>query len=130
MPAKDIFHDNVKNALIKDGWNITDDLLKLQWGNKDLYVDLGAENNNQIITSSSQLYTSTTSGSTDGRWQIRADSEFLTAGKGGTEPGPFGGIFPYELSGVPNIPIIYELITTGFATDSEGLPVTIGVKSN
>ncbi len=43
MPAKDIFHDNIKNALIKDGWRITDDPLKLQWGNKDLYVDLGAE---------------------------------------------------------------------------------------
>jgi XisH protein len=43
MLAKDIFHDNVKNALIKDGWNITNDPLKLQWGNKDLYVDLGAE---------------------------------------------------------------------------------------
>ena len=43
MPAKDIFHDNVVNALIKDGWNITNDPLKLQWGNKDLYVNLGAE---------------------------------------------------------------------------------------
>ena len=43
MPAKDIFHDNVVNALIQDGWNITNDPLKLQWGNKDLYVDLGAE---------------------------------------------------------------------------------------
>lgn len=42
MPAKDIFHNQVKNALIKDGWNITDDPLKLQWGKKDLYVDLGA----------------------------------------------------------------------------------------
>lgn len=43
MPAKDIFHDHVVNALIKDGWNITNDPLKLQWRNKDLYVDLGAE---------------------------------------------------------------------------------------
>lgn len=43
MPAKDIFHDNISNALIKDGWRITDDPLKLQWGKKDLYVDLGAE---------------------------------------------------------------------------------------
>ena len=43
MPAKDIFHNQVKNALIKDGWNITDDPLKLQWGKKDLYVDLGAK---------------------------------------------------------------------------------------
>ncbi|WP_231599093.1 XisH family protein, partial [Crocosphaera watsonii] len=23
MPAKDIYHDAVKNALIKDGWKIT-----------------------------------------------------------------------------------------------------------
>ena len=43
MSAKDIFHNNVVNALIKDGWRITNDPLKLQWGNKDLYVDLGAE---------------------------------------------------------------------------------------
>jgi hypothetical protein len=43
MPAKDFFHDHVKNALIKDGWTITDDPLHLKWGGKDLYVDLGAE---------------------------------------------------------------------------------------
>ncbi|MFN9868505.1 MAG: element excision factor XisH family protein, partial [Pseudanabaena sp.] len=29
MPAKDIYHDNVCNALIKDGWTITDDPLVL-----------------------------------------------------------------------------------------------------
>ncbi|MBA4182514.1 MAG: fatty-acid synthase, partial [Acidobacteria bacterium] len=27
MPAKDIYHDTVKNALIKDGWTITHDPL-------------------------------------------------------------------------------------------------------
>ncbi len=43
MPAKDTYHKTVKNALIKDGWTITHDPLKLQWGKKDLYVDLGAE---------------------------------------------------------------------------------------
>jgi len=43
MPAKDIFHDAVKNALIKDGWTITHDPLRLTWGGKDMYVDLGAE---------------------------------------------------------------------------------------
>lgn len=43
MPAKDIYHDIVKNALIKDGWTITDDPLRLRWGNDLLYVDLGAE---------------------------------------------------------------------------------------
>ena len=43
MPAKDIYHDTVKNALIRDGWTITDDPLRLRWGNDLLYVDLGAE---------------------------------------------------------------------------------------
>jgi XisH protein len=44
MPAKDLYHDVVKNALIKDGWTITHDPLRLQWGPRDLYIDLGAEN--------------------------------------------------------------------------------------
>jgi hypothetical protein len=43
MPAKDRYHQTVKNALIKDGWTITNDPLHLRWGNKDMYVDLGAE---------------------------------------------------------------------------------------
>jgi len=43
MPAKDIYHDTVKQALVKDGWTITHDPLRLQWGAKDMYVDLGAE---------------------------------------------------------------------------------------
>ncbi|GBF81727.1 XisH family protein [Aphanothece sacrum] len=43
MPAKDIFLDTVKNALIKEGWTITDDPLYLDYGGVDMYVDLGAE---------------------------------------------------------------------------------------
>jgi hypothetical protein len=43
MPAKDIYHDTVRNALIKDGWRITHDPLVLKWGSKDLFVDLGVE---------------------------------------------------------------------------------------
>ena len=43
MPSKDLYHDKVKNALIKDGWIITHDPLRIQWGPKDVYVDLGAE---------------------------------------------------------------------------------------
>jgi hypothetical protein len=43
MPAKDIYHDIVKLALEKDAWKITNDPLILQYGAKDLFVDLGAE---------------------------------------------------------------------------------------
>lgn len=42
MPARDIYHDVVKQSLIKDGWTITDDPLHLKWGRKDMYIDLGA----------------------------------------------------------------------------------------
>lgn len=43
MPAKDVYHDTVKAALSKDGWTITDDPLSLPIGDRDLFVDLGAE---------------------------------------------------------------------------------------
>lgn len=44
MPARDIFHDKVRNALVKDGWVITDDPYSLKWDdNEKLYVDLAAE---------------------------------------------------------------------------------------
>ncbi len=43
MPAKDIYHDTVKRALIKDGWTITKENLQLRWGVKYTYVDIAAE---------------------------------------------------------------------------------------
>jgi XisH protein len=43
MPAKDIFHDRCKAALIKDGWHISHDPYSLKVGKKDLFIDLGAE---------------------------------------------------------------------------------------
>ncbi len=43
MPAKDIFHDIVITALQKDGWQITDDPLRLKWGLRELFFDLGAK---------------------------------------------------------------------------------------
>jgi hypothetical protein len=43
MPRKDNIHDAVKNALIRDGWTITNDPLFIEYGNEDMYVDLGAE---------------------------------------------------------------------------------------
>jgi hypothetical protein len=40
---KDIYHDTVKNALIKDGWTITSENLYLPWGGTETYVDIAAE---------------------------------------------------------------------------------------
>lgn len=43
MPAKDIYHQAVKNALIKDGWTITADPYRIQYEDAELYADLAAE---------------------------------------------------------------------------------------
>jgi hypothetical protein len=43
MPAKDIYHDLVRNALEREGWTITHDPLLLQVGGVEMSIDLGAE---------------------------------------------------------------------------------------
>lgn len=43
MSAKDIFHETVKLALIKDGWTITSDPLTIRIDRIKLEIDLGAE---------------------------------------------------------------------------------------
>jgi hypothetical protein len=43
MPAKDTYHDAVHSALVKDGWTITDEPFRLVWGERDFFVDIGAE---------------------------------------------------------------------------------------
>jgi len=41
--SRDIVHDLVKNALIKDGWRITHDPFPIEFGIRKVFADLGAE---------------------------------------------------------------------------------------
>jgi hypothetical protein len=43
MPAKDIYHDAVKAALIKDGWTITADPYPIKYEEIKLFADLAGE---------------------------------------------------------------------------------------
>jgi hypothetical protein len=43
MPAKDVYHDAVKNALIKDGWIITADPYPIKYEEVKLFADLAGE---------------------------------------------------------------------------------------
>ena len=43
MPTKDLYHDVVKNALIKDGWLIIADPFIIKYEDAELYADLAAE---------------------------------------------------------------------------------------
>ncbi|NEQ37943.1 MAG: hypothetical protein F6K40_17405 [Okeania sp. SIO3I5] len=38
MPARDAYHANLINALVKDNWSITDDSYVLKWGPFQLSV--------------------------------------------------------------------------------------------
>jgi XisH protein len=44
MPRLDKYHEAVKNALIKDGWTITDDPFAIKFADARLFADIGAEN--------------------------------------------------------------------------------------
>lgn len=44
MPQRDLHHSAVVKALESEGWTITDDPLRLGYGTRNLFVDLGAEN--------------------------------------------------------------------------------------
>ena len=46
MPRKDQIHEAVKNALIKDGWTITDDPYRIEYEEADVYADLRIEKAN------------------------------------------------------------------------------------
>lgn len=41
--ARDLFHQVVKDALLKDGWNITHDPFPVDYGDVQMQIDLGAE---------------------------------------------------------------------------------------
>ncbi|AMW30745.1 MULTISPECIES: XisH family protein [Oscillatoriales] len=41
MPRRDTTHNIIKQAIIKDGWEITDDPYVISYGERFLFVDLG-----------------------------------------------------------------------------------------
>jgi hypothetical protein len=43
MPAKDLFHGEVKRSLQNDGWDVTNADYRLAFGGVDIYVDIAAE---------------------------------------------------------------------------------------
>jgi hypothetical protein len=49
MAQRDSIHDAVKAALVKDGWEITDDPYVIAYGERFLFVDLGAEENQEVV---------------------------------------------------------------------------------
>ncbi len=55
MPQRDAIHETVKQALISDGWQITDDPFVIPYGRRFLYADLGAVEANPLHQSGEQI---------------------------------------------------------------------------
>ena len=74
-------------------------------------------------------FNSTLGYSTDGKWQLKTGSPAIGAGVSGVNCGSFGGVNPYVLTGVPNLPHIYKAAIAGTAYSDTGLSCTIKIKS-
>lgn len=68
--------------------------------------------------------------SVDNQYQLASQSPALGQGIDGVDLGAFGGTAPYQISGLPAIPAIYELTTSGVGTPTGGMQVTIRAKSH
>ncbi len=94
--------------------------------------DFPSGTDNQEFVDMSTVFDTTcaTCNTTDGKWQILGGSVAEGAGVNGEDCGMYGGLEPYKLSGIPNIPSVYffNAATTGSAT--EGLSISIKARSN
>jgi hypothetical protein len=86
-------------------------------------------NGNKYIADFSTLFLSP-SGSTDGQWQLKEGSPAKGTGLNGVDCGMFGGAEPYNLSGISDIPVIYEFVAPKAAGTQDGLQVKLKVRTN
>lgn len=66
--------------------------------------------NNKWLVNKSTIFSGLTNNSTDGQWQLLTNSPAKTIGSDGSDCGMFGGATPYQLSGLPPVPVIYDII--------------------
>ncbi len=87
-------------------------------------------NGNKQNINMTDVFVGATGNSTDGQWQLKLGSPAIGAGNDGTDCGMFGGTTPYVLSGLPQIPSIYEIIMPAAGNNVSGINVTIKAKTH
>ncbi|MBL7717980.1 MAG: T9SS type A sorting domain-containing protein [Flavipsychrobacter sp.] len=98
-------------------------------------TQFGTANDNIVVSNmTANLFVpANISNSTDGKYQLKANSPGSGNGSDGTDRGAFGtssAFTQYTLSGLAPIPVVYEINTTGIANTVSGLPVTIKARTN
>ena len=94
-------------------------------------LDTNSVYNNKYVSNMSNLFVTPTA-STDGNYRLKSNAGSNVAGSDGAARGAFGGASVtgrYALSGTAAIPIVYDITTTGVATQATGLPVTIRART-
>lgn len=89
----------------------------------------GTANNNIVVTDFAALFVDPATNTTDGDYQLKPNSAGSNNGSDGTDRGAFGGTAitnRYMLSGLANIPVVYEISTSGVAGPN-GL--NVGIKA-
>ncbi|HEX8429138.1 hypothetical protein [Hymenobacter sp.] len=87
----------------------------------------GTANGNQQNVAPTAMFVGGT-GSTDGAFVLRAaPNPAIGTGESGTNVGAFGGVNPYRLSGIPNVPTIYQY---NQSVTGNTLNATISTRSN
>jgi hypothetical protein len=90
----------------------------------------GTSNHNTVVTNMTTLFVA--SGTSDGKYKLKNNSPGSNNGSDGTDRGAFGGAAVsnrYTLSGLAPVPVIYDLTTSGVATPTDGLSVTISART-
>ncbi len=117
------FHNNI---LREGDFSPTNTNYTHNIGNNDQF---GTENGNQQNVDMDDVFVGAEGNSTDGQWQLAEGSPAIGSGVDGTDIGMFGGDNPFKLSGVPNIPAIYEIEHT-INYENQEIEVEFSTKSH
>jgi hypothetical protein len=126
-----IYNSTIQNNIMVYGYNISENS-----GNSISYNLLATDgvnaNNNQYNINMNDVFVDFSGSldySTDGKWQLSVNSPAIGAASGGEDCGIFGGMASYILSGVPNLPHIYEADIPAAVSSGSTLSISIKVKS-
>jgi hypothetical protein len=126
-----VYNSNINNNIIcsstniptNTGNNITNNILAAAGTNAN------GNQYNVVMANVFVDYSGSLNYSDDGKWKLKPGSVAIGAGISGVDCGAFGGATPYVLSGVPNLPHIYEALIPGTAYSDAGLSCTIKIAS-
>jgi len=122
-----VYNATIRNNIMKSGTFTANN--NTYSNNIGVGTQFGNLNGNQQNISLATIFVGPTGNSTDGQWQLKTGSPAKATGAGGVDCGMFGGNEPYILSGLPNIPAIYDLRVINLPNNNS-IRINVKVKSH